>query len=228
MPLILTDNNEGNFADISSNVAVNNFVEEQMRNLMPRDVSDIVYIAFQGSQSGVLFCGIKNDPATARADVTPSSNSTVKIQIQQNYVRPSPTYATLIVDNSIKRYLDLESIPLPQNEWSINIQNLAYRSKKEKLSLVDKINSSIDRYNFTRKKALEKQVPNLPDVLQYVSIDTLDTAENVHTNYDLLRTVLINYRAEEKNHRLNEVGEIIIQGLHNSLHFKHTYTLSYQ
>ena len=113
MPLYLAENRTGNFHDITTDAAVNAYVTQQMNALIQQNVGGTILQVFTSGGSRRLF---GTDEELARADVTPSDRS-VLIQIQQNGIRPSPTYASLTVDTSVRGYLNLDGVPLSLVSW---------------------------------------------------------------------------------------------------------------
>jgi len=234
MPLYLAENRTGKFHDITTDAAVNAYVTQQMNALIQQNVGGIILQVFNFGGSQRLF-GPNKDPA--RADVTPSCSS-VLIQIQQNGTWPSPTYASLTVDVSVRGYLNLDGVPLPLALWpsDFNLDKInKTHNKKQRKALIERINEVGGNFN-TARAGIEGKIPALPGVFVAYDVNTIPTGKidgthglaiwlrSFETNYTALRDALATYRTQEVTVRQIAVGTSVINGLNQSLNsvWEHT------
>lgn len=229
MPLYLTENRTGNFHDITTDADVNAYVTQQMKALKQQNVNvgDTILQVFNFGGSQRLF-GTDKDPA--RADVTPSDRS-VLIQIQQNRIRPSPTYASLTVDVSVRGYLNLDGVPLPLALWpsDFNLDKInKTHNKKQRKTLIERINKVGNVFN-TARAGIKGKITGLPADFHVYDVGTVpaDQIAAMHplaiwlrsfkTNYIALRDALATYRTQQVTARQIAVGRLVIDGLNRSL-----------
>lgn len=227
MPLYLAENRTGNFHDITTDAAVNAYVTQQMNALIQQNVGGTILQVFTSGGSRRLF---GTDEELARADVTPSDRS-VLIQIQQNGIRPSPTYASLTVDTSVRGYLNLDGVPLSLVSWPSDFNldkiNKTY-NKIQRQALIGRINEVGNVFNTTRTR-IEAKITGLPAAFRVYDVGTVPAGqiaamhplavwlEDFKANYTGLRNALVTYRTQEVTARQIAVGRSVIDGLNRSL-----------
>lgn len=232
------DKNEksGKFRDITIDRNVKNYVMNQMNDLKNKDVGDVISSIFTNktsSGSPRLF-GTNSD--LARADVT-IKNKSVLIQIQNNNKTcdkitrgkgninssdSSPTYASMTVDTSVKKYLDLNDVPEALNAWEIKTQSINRMSPNNKKDLVEKVNVLVKKFNEVQKEMLNANVKGVPATLNFVNAaddnnKLVTEIADIQKNYNLLCQMLINFRNNERSKRQAEVGKEVVAGLNKSL-----------
>lgn len=227
MPLYLAENRTGKFHDITTDAAVNAYVTQQMNALKQQNVGGTILQVFNSGGSQRLF---GTDKDLARADVTPSGNS-VLIQIQRNGTWPSPTYASLTVDVSVRGYLNLDGVPLPLALWpsDFNLDKInKTHNKRQRKALIERINEVGGNFN-TARAGIKGKIPALPGVFVAYDVNTIPTGKidgthglaiwlrSFETNYTALRDALATYRTQEVTARQIAVGTSVIDGLNRSL-----------
>lgn len=198
-----------------------------MEALKQQNVGGTILQVFNSGGSQRLF-GTDKDPA--RADVTPSDRS-VLIQIQQNRIRPSPTYASLTVDVSVCGYLNLDGVPLPLALWPSDFNlgkiNKTYH-KGQRKDLIKRINEVGNVFN-TARAGIKGKITGLPADFHVYDVGTVPTGkiDDTHdlaiwlrsfkTNYTALCDALATYRTQQVTARQIDVGRLVIDGLNQSL-----------
>ena len=228
MVLKLDKNESGKFHDITSDKNVENYVMNQMNGLKSKksnqEVGSAISSVFNNktsSGSPRLFGTNKNQ---ARADVTIAQDKSVLIQIQKNAGTPSPTYASVTVDPSVKKYLDLNDVPEALNTWE-NLSeekiNALFKDKNSRDGLIKKMNDLVEIFNENRKNKISgtKKLPKTltPLKAEYDNSKLAERIATIQRNYNLLRKALIDFRNDERKKRQIEVGKGVVTGLNGSL-----------
>lgn len=226
MGLTLTSNKSDNFEDINkSDSNLQGFVSKSMGTLEKNSTATgdkIAQVFATGSAGSPRLFGSNKDPV--RADVT-KSGSSVLIQIQQNGVKPSPTYASMTIDSSVNGYLNLSDIPSALEPCNIITDKKRFEknfkqqmhSDNSKQQLVNKVNVFVDKFNDIQKIISKNN--STTNMLDPVNTDTLsiESVENIQEKYNDLRADYIKFRNKERLARKGKVGIQVCNGLNGSL-----------
>lgn len=217
------------------------YVTNQMNTLNDNEIGTRILECFRTSTRNPRLFGDDTNPA--RADVVHQGNNQYQIQIQSNRGSlpaaqyKSLTFASLILDSSIYRYLiNLTGVPRPMRPWPENLNLPEIEpDAKSKNALWIRMNGLIDNRNETIRLISQQgihldrnigAIEHLPRVCAWKTM--VEYIPRFRETHNHLCDSLTFYRENiARDARKVEVGREIKHGLQTSLDNCRTYNLSY-